>query len=191
MTDIDQVSKIKGRTWITAKSRIYAENRFRRYELMSHLLLSIYSIAIIALTIFKEFLPEGAPVDAYTIVYSVLALSASIIVFGFRFGETAALHRECYLRLQELHDSHDDAAEIERNYHSILSSYPNHSDLDYARLVLSRTFPNNRNGLKRNDGTPIMWNFGMLMRWCIHQLFFWGMPILLLSTTVFPVYWSF
>lgn len=188
MDDNTEKDNIRDRIWITAKSRIYTEKRYRQYDIMSHLVLSMLSAIVISLTLFKDILPQGAPLETYTIVYSIFILIASVVVFGFRFGETATLHRECYLQLHRLNDSKQDTAEVVRCYHDILSSYPNHSDLDYESLVLGRTFPNSK-GLKRLDGTDINWTWGMLFRWCIHQITFWVFPIVLMGASIGTIFW--
>ena len=188
MSDSSEKDNIKNRIWITSKTRIYAEKRYRKYDIMSHLVLSLLSAIVISLTLFKDLLPQGAPLETYTIVYSIFILIASIVVFGFRFGETATLHRECYLQLQRLNDSKQDADELIRCYHDILSSYPNHSDMDYECLVLGRTFPNLK-GLKRLDGTHIDWTFGMLFQWSLHQIIFWLLPVALIGASVGTIFW--
>lgn len=189
MSEIDENSRIKDRIWITAKSRIYAEKRLRKYDIISHLILVLLSVIVIALTLLKGTLPQQAPLDTYTVVYSVFILAASIVVFGFRYGETATLHRECYLRLQQLHDSREPAEEIERRYHEILSSYPNHSDHDYECLVLGRTFLS-AGGMSRPDGTPIKWTWGMACRWIVHEITFWGVPFVLFASSVGTIFWA-
>ncbi|WP_083464290.1 SLATT domain-containing protein [Phaeobacter sp. 11ANDIMAR09] len=180
--------EVKDRIWITCKSRIYAERRFRRYDVISHLALSMLSIIVIAITLLRDLLPAEVPLDAYTVVYSVFILAASIIVFGFKFGEIATLHRECYLRLQRLHDSNENASELLQQYHDILSSYPNHSDTDYESLVIGRTFPNKKN-MHSPTGTPISWSFWMLVRWAIHHLLLVILPIAVVVASIGSIFW--
>jgi len=180
-------SQIKDRIWITSKSRIYAERRFRRYDVVSHIVLALLSGIVIAITLLRDVLPPAAPLDAYTVVYSVFILAASIVVFGFKFGETATLPRECYLRLQKLHDSSLPEVELTARYHDILS-YPNHSDCDYENLVIVRTFPKSEN-MYRPDGTPISWTFLMLLRWVVHNFLFWTVPVALLISSIGTIFW--
>ena len=188
MSEDADFSKIKELIWITTKSRIYAERRFRSYDIASHIVLSLLSVVIISITLLSEELPQSAPLDAYTVVYSVFILAASIVVFGFKFGETATLHRECYLRLQRLHDSTDTHDKVLERYHCILSSYPNHSDCDYESLVISRTLLNSEI-MSRSDGTSILWSYPMLFRWAVHHLSFWLLPCVILVTSIGSIFW--
>ena len=183
MNTTDDISKIKNRIWITAKSRIYSEKRFRRYDVASHLLLVLLSLTVITITLLDASHSSQEQIDTYTIIFSVFILVASIVVFGFRFGETAALHRECYLRLQQLYDSREKADEVERCYHEILAAYPNHTDFDYDCLVLGRTFGQD-GGMSKPDGSSVSWTWGMLFRWAIHHLVFWSIPAFFLAISV-------
>jgi len=188
MNDETNSSQIKDRIWLTTKARIYSERRFRRYDVVSHIVLVLLSVIVIAITLLRDELPEAAPLDAYTVVYSVFILAASIVIFGFKFGETATLHRECYLRLQQLHDSTDACDVLVARYHDILSSYPNHSDLDYESLVIIRSFPKSQ-GIYRSDGTAISWTVWMLIRWSSHHLLFWALPSALLVVSIGTIFW--
>ena len=188
MNDETNISQIRDRIWLTTKSRIYAERRYRRYDIVSHIVLALLSVIVIAITLLRDELPQAAPLDAYTVVYSVFILAASIVVFGFKFGEIATLHRECYLRLQQLHDSTDEDDALVGSYHDILSSYPNHSDCDYESLVISRTFPKS-GSMSRPDGTAISWTAVMLIRWLAYQIVFWTLTIALLVASVGTIFW--
>ena len=188
MNDETNSSQIRDRIWLTTKSRIYAERRHRRYDVVSHIVLALLSVIVIAITLLRDELPQAAPLDAYTVVYSVFILAASIVVFGFKFGETATLHRQCYLRLQQLHDSTDPDDLLVLRYHDILSSYPNHSDCDYESLVIGRTFPKSE-GMSQPDGTAISWSVGMLIRWLAHQVMFWALPSALLVASIGTIFW--
>ena len=186
-----ETNNIKARIWLTSKSRMNAEARFRKYNQITHILLCLLSVILISITVLSGSLPAQVPVDAYSVVFSVFILAFSIVVFGFNFGETSVLHRECYLSLQKLYDSRDSAEEIERNYHSILSSYPNHSNLDYERLVLSKTFPQKK-GMSDPNGVPISWDMWMLIKQCFHEIIIWGLSLglLILSVGSMFLFWG-
>jgi len=110
--------------------------------------------------------------DTYTAVLSVFVFAFSIITFGFRFGETATLHRECYLRLQKLHDEKIDAEKLTSQYHEILSAYSNHNDRDYESLVIERTLLNGRK-VWGKDGREINWTGSMLVKLVLRTTAFW------------------
>jgi len=188
LEEVTDIERIRDKIWITAKSRIQAEIRYRKYNLVTHILLCLLSIILIALTVLRGSLPLNVPIEGYTVVLSVFILAFSIVVFGFKFGETATLHRECYLCLQLLHDSREKVEELERRYHEILTAYPNHSNSDYERLVLSRTFPN-KTGMSDPNGDQIKWTLLMLLKFCIYEVVFWGTPIGLVYLSVGSMFW--
>ena len=103
-------------------------------------------------------------------------------------NKTAVLHRECYIRLQKLHDSRSDVEVIEDTYHDIVSSYPNHSDADFDRLILSRTLFHSA-GIVDPNGKPLTWNWAMLGKFLASQILFWLSPILILVVSVGSIYW--
>lgn len=176
MKKVNETETIKNRIWMTAKSRIHAEKRYRHYNIVSHIILVFLSIGVIGSTLLKGDLPPIIPLDELTILLSVFVMAATIVVFGFRFGEIATLHRECYLRLQSLLDRDETIDEFKRCYHEILGAYPNHASIDYESLVLDRTFLTKKN-LKRLDGEPIDWDRRMLAKWLLHFVFLWIVPV--------------
>lgn len=124
MTNGSSKTGIKAAIWLTCHSRMFAEKRYRSYTYISHLLLSWLALGVIAWAVVHTLQTSDALLDTYSAILSVLVFALSIIVFGFRFGETATLHRECYLRLQKLHDSESDTARLIHEYHEILGAYP-------------------------------------------------------------------
>lgn len=166
-------NETKTAIWLTAKSRMHAEQRLRRYDRVSHILLSWLSLCVIASAVVRGSIPSTATLDIFTAVVSVFVFAFSVVVFGFRFGETAVLHRECYLRLQKLHDGDcTDQTELNRQYHEVLGGYENHSDWDYESLVLARTCFGDRKIWGRN-GEEISWTMWMLIKHSLLTLAFW------------------
>ena len=158
------------------------------YDNVAHIILCVFSIVLIGIAVFSKNLPDSVPIDAYTIWFSVWVIVFSVVVFGFGFGKTAVLHRECYIRLQKLHDSRSDVEVIEDTYHDIVSSYPNHSDADFDRLILSRTLFHSA-GIVDPNGKPLTWNWAMLGKFLASQILFWLSPILILVVSVGSIYW--
>ena len=179
----DRIKKFRDRVWFTSKSRIAAEKRLRHYDVASHLSLSMLSTIVVGISVFSENIPQQIPVDNYTIVLSVLAVVFSVIVFGFRFGETAALHRECYLRLDRLRDQELSYSELVQEYHEILSAYPNHSKLDYERVVLDNRFFNNKK-LTDTSGGDVNWTWAMVACFGSSQIILWAVPASILLGSV-------
>lgn len=166
-------SEAKNAIWLTSRSRMNSEKRFRRYEVTSHLLLSWLSLSVIAWAVVRGSVPSTAALDIYTAILSVVVFAFSVIIFGFKFGEIAGQHRECYLRLQKLHDGQvKDEEELFRQYHEVLGAYGNHSEWDFEALVLSRTLYSNREVWGR-DGKKITWSWSMLAKHALVTTVFW------------------
>ena len=188
MNDSHDKEIIKNRIWLTSKIRMQAEKRYAMYDNVAHLILCVFSVTLLGLTVFSKEFSETVPVDAYAIWFSVWVIVFSVVVFGFSFGRTSILHRECYLRLQNLYDSRADVNEIERTYHDIISSYPNHSDADFDRLILNRTLFHSAE-LTDPRGNPLTWNWFILSKFLASQLLFWLSPLFILVVSVGSIFW--
>lgn len=188
MENSNALAEIRNRIWITSKSRITAEKRLKHYDVVAHITLSISSVIVVGISIFSDSLPINIPTDKYTIVLSVLVLVFSIIIFGFRFGQGATLHRECYLRLDRLRDRQSSAKELQQEYHEILSAYPNHSSLDYEKLILDRTLFN-KVGMTDSLGKPLKWTFPMLLKYLFSFIVLWSIPFLIVIGSVGSLFW--
>jgi hypothetical protein len=171
--------------WVTCHSRMIAEKRYRLYDNISHLLLSWLSLSVIAWVVIRGSQSPSAALDTYTAVLSVFVFAISIIVFGFRFGETATLHRECYLRLQKLYDSEPDAELLTGKYHEILGAYSNHADKDFEALVIEKTLLHHRK-MWGKDGEQINWTSSMLVKFVLRATTFWLLTIILFLLGLMP-----
>lgn len=182
------MSSLKDKIWITAKSRMLAERRYKTYEISSHLFLSYMSLLLIISTIFSTDL-KGAVYhfDQITICISLAIFAASLISYGFRFGETAAQFRECYLRLQQLEHQALDDAEIAERYFEILGSCPNHSTADYGRFVVEMTFYKKKPIQSGPD--KISWTWMMLLTFVLRTSFFYIFTIGIPAISTFLLVW--
>ncbi|MGA7673961.1 MAG: SLATT domain-containing protein [Rhizomicrobium sp.] len=172
------VEAIKTTIWFTSHCRIFAEKRYRKYNNISHLSLSWLSLAAITCAVTRCQLQTSTFVDTYTAVLSTFVFAFSIIVFGFRFGETAVLFRECYLRLQKLHDSNLDPEAMTSAYHEILGAYGNHDDWDYESLVIRKTYLE-KEELHHKDGSKVIWTRPMLAKHFLLSGAFWAVVVVL------------
>lgn len=172
--------------WLTLKSRMHAENRYKSYSLVSHLLLSYYALIMIFISIFSNNLPPYLPLTQINIALSTAILSASLIIYGFKFGETAQLHRECYLRLQRLLALVDDEKILVEKYHEIISGYPNHSTNDYDDLVIDRTLT--KKGTLGNSKGPVRWTGWMLFKKIVRWVTFWAWALSLAISPAFLIW---
>ncbi len=183
----DNKESLRTAIWLTSKSRIHAEMRYRRYDLVAHLLLSWLSLSVIAWSVVRGSITVTAPLDTYAAILSVFVFAFSVIIFGFSFGETAAQHRECYLKLQKLQDSKLDDDEINRQYHEILGGYGNHNSWDYDTLILDRTLYRRHDMWDRN-GQKIAWTWPMLAKHLTFFLAYW-ITVLLVFLYGFYLYY--
>ncbi|MEO0666714.1 MAG: SLATT domain-containing protein [Pseudomonadota bacterium] len=176
----EKIDEIRNAIWLTSRGRMHAEKRFRKYDRVAHLMLSWLSLSVIAWAVVRGSITSTAHLDIYTAILSVFVFAFSVGIFGFRFGETAALHRECYLRLQKLYDSEFEGNELKRQYYEILGGYGNHSDWDYESLILDRTLIGGRKVWGR-DGEEITWTGSILVKHFLLSCAFWLCTIAIFS----------
>lgn len=182
------MSSLKDKIWITAKTRMVAEKRYKIYEISSHLFLSYMSLLMILSTIFSaELRGTVHHFDQITLCISLSIFAASLISYGFRFGETAAQFRECYLRLQELEHQALSEAETAKRYFEILGSCPNHSTADYGRFVVEMTFLTNKS-IKSGPDT-ISWTGVMLITTMLRVVLFHILVIGIPLASTFLIVW--
>jgi hypothetical protein len=139
-----------GNVWLTSKARMEAEGRFRRYDTYSHLLLAWYSLCLLFLAIFESSLHPNFVFlknNELLIFLSVFILVISIFAMSQKYGEVAMKFRDCYLELDDILKTKN-PQEIKFLYPSILKKYPNHSSLDYRKVLFQRI---TLNGQKLKD----------------------------------------
>jgi hypothetical protein len=133
----DEFQNVKNRIWITERCHMKAEKRSRFLDLYFHIVLASFALASIGISVLNNTSIGPLKEDMLTFT-SITTLCLSLLIFGFKFGETAANHRSCYLALQKLRATkHDDHLSLERDYIEILGHYPNHTHGDYMRLAVS------------------------------------------------------
>jgi conflict system pore-forming effector with SLATT domain len=170
--------------WWTSKVRMHAEKRFHRYSVASHLLLAYYALVIVLTSIFGQVLVHRVPnFLELNIAFSVVLFASSLIVYGFKFSETAQNHRDCYLRIQRLLSQGLGNKELQEKYHEILAGYPNHSSQDYDDFIIERTFVH-RDELTNSSG-PKRYNLRILFRKFCRLAAFWGTVGALLLAPVY------
>ncbi len=126
-----------GNIWITSRTRMQSHARYKRYDLLSHIVLTAYSVLLLGFSVFSHHLTGGriGPyISEISIVLSLSVLCASLVIWGLKFGKTADEHRECYLALQRLYEDVD-ARQDASTYHQILDRFPNQSDFDYESML--------------------------------------------------------
>lgn len=179
----------KDRIWFSAKSHMVSEERYRRYDVVSHLVISILSGALVCLAVIPESSRERIPLfDVVSVVTSIFVFGCSLIIYGFRFSDEAAKHRECYLSLQRLADNCENG-DISSEYHDILAKFPNHSSEDCDRLIIERTFFKNES--LESEGRIVAWTLAMLIGFLFRQTLFWmlcaGFPVFLIGFLAYSI----
>ncbi len=134
------IEKVHNKIWITERSHINAEKRSRFLELYFHIVLAMFALASIGISILSGDSIGGLKEDTLSFA-AITTLCLSLLIFGFKFGESAAKHRSCYLALQKLRaTNHEDSSKLEIEYIEVLGHYPNHTSGDYMRLAVSNIF---------------------------------------------------
>lgn len=137
MTEQDKLKQLYDRIWTTERCHMNAEKRSRFLELYFHIVLALFALSSICISVVGD--NQNVRFNDSIISFaSITTLCLSLLIFGFKFGETAANHRSCYLALQKLRARSDKASqEQELAYTEILGHYPNHTTGDYMRLAVS------------------------------------------------------
>ena len=126
-----------------------AETRLNRYSTLAHLLTTYYSLLLIVFTVVNE-----NPDQYFTkisLCLSIAILCLSLVMHGFKFGERALMHRQCYLSLNDILSSSSTNEEKISKYTSIIDGYPNHSHIDYVSLIVLNKFSSIKK-LKNSEG---------------------------------------
>lgn len=157
-SDLDQ---LLNRIYTTELCHIRAEKRNRWNEVFFHLSLAAYSACSISISfISKKYaaLPTGEALTAT----SILTFAISLIVYGFKFGETAAKHRDCYLGLQRLRGRKwTSVQKLSDEYINLLAYFPNHNSIDFLNSVVTRPFSRTQD--KENSiGNKFTLSFGQV-----------------------------
>lgn len=137
MTQPEQIDEIQNRMWITERCHMKAEKRSRFLELYFHIVLALFALASIGISIVGD-VSHARLNESILSFTSITTLCLSLLIFGFKFGETAAKHRSCYLSLQKLRATTQlDEETLNTKYVDILGHHPNHTSGDYMRLAIS------------------------------------------------------
>lgn len=133
----DELGRIENRIWITERCHMKAEKRSRFLELYFHIVLASFALASIGISVLNHNNIDAFKESILSFT-SITTLCISLLIFGFKFGETAAKHRSCYLDLQKLRATeYHDHFEKEKAFIELLGYYPNHTYGDYMRLAVS------------------------------------------------------
>ncbi len=130
-----------GSIWITSRVRMGVHGKFIRWDRISHILLTAYSVALLGFSIFEPHLQStkfGPYSFEISILLSLSILCTSLVVWGLGLNNKARDHRDCYLALQKLYTETISNDEKISKYQEILERHPNHSELDYERFLFRK-----------------------------------------------------
>lgn len=132
--------KLSDRIWLTKKCRMESENRLNRYDTISKLLITYYSLFIIILSL-SDIINCSENFNFSIISYSILILILSLIVSSMRFKERALSYKQCYIKLNELlheatqiEEKSQNEEDVFKKYNEILNLTENHSEIDYYKV---------------------------------------------------------
>lgn len=137
-----------------------AHSRYLGYDLLSHVVLTSYSVILLAFSVFSDHLLNtkiGPYLTEVSIVLSLSVLCASLVIWGLKFGKTADQHRDCYLALQRLYEDQE-KREDNSAYHKILAQHPNHSNFDYEAMLYRNVWAQGKAVKDRSGAINFGWS---------------------------------
>ena len=129
------------------------EARLRKTALLYHILLSWYSLCLIALSVMdisRKFEIENS--NLISACVSVAIFGLSLFIYGERYNQRADEFKSCYLKLKELYEGSNNVPHKMRRYAEILQHYDNQSDGDYDEMLFDAYF---RDQNLRNADGPV------------------------------------
>lgn len=182
---------IKDRIWITSRVRMISEKKCKNNQNISYLSITYYSIFIILITVFSDhYIGTYSALDQINLSATVVVLVASLVAAGFRFESAAAVFRDCYLKLQALHDDHQ-ISEEDRNkeYRRLMLEYPNHSSSDYYDFLVTHNLLEWKT--LKQSGQPVLCSPYMVATFVLRKLFFYSFVATLLLAPIAFLAWPF
>ena len=127
--------------WLTCKTRMHAEKRYKKYSFFAHLIFSYYALSLIVTSLFSKHLSENIEYFyEINIALSISLFAASLVIYGFGYEQLSSKHRECYLLLHTLLNDDQSNKSKKDEYHKILNGFPNQETKDYEDLIVERVW---------------------------------------------------
>jgi hypothetical protein len=167
-----------------------AERKALRNQNISYLAITYYSVFSVILSIFGSFYSVPYPeLDKLNLASSVVVLVASLVAAGFRMEARAASYRECYLKLQKLHDEDLQDQDKKLRYRDILVDFPNHSNHDYTDLLVNHIVLEGKE--LTNRGEPLNWTWFQFFSFFGRRILYWSVISALFLVPVAFLIWPF
>ena len=139
MTNKDRTERI----FLTAKTRMIAEERARSLNAFLNGLTAWYAFCLIAASVanLAGALSHGI-IEFSSTLLSIAVFGVSLFLLGGRISQRAEDHRRCYLALKSIYHSSSSDAEKMAAYDSELEKYPNHKPIDYDLMIAAASSRN-------------------------------------------------
>lgn len=133
---------LSDKIWITRKVRIYTEGRLQRYNGYSQLLMTLYSLALVSLSLWN-LQNNDAKLNLHATFASIVLLIISVHATSQKYAERSIAMRNFYVKLDELYSKVKRAEtskdiemlqNLEAEYTGLLINIENHSEYDYLSL---------------------------------------------------------
>ena len=124
------------RIFLTAKTRMVAEERASDLNSLLNALTAWYAFALIAVSIanLTGTLRHGI-IEFSATLLSIALFGISLFQLGGRISQRAESFRKCYLALKGIYNSSDSEEEKMAAYERELEKYPNHKPIDYDLMI--------------------------------------------------------
>lgn len=182
---ISPVDALNNTIWVTSRVRMISERKAIINQNISYFAITYYSVFSIIISIFENYYKYPYPaLSQINLSSSVVVLVASLVAAGFRLESRAALFRDCYLKLQKLHDEELDFSTKNAKYRDILFDFPNHSQSDYKDLLINHILIEKKELI--SGSRKISWTPYILISFIFRRIFYYGLTsILFLAPLIF------
>ncbi|MEJ8305012.1 SLATT domain-containing protein, partial [Saccharibacillus sacchari] len=148
LTLLQQLESLSNKIWITRKSRIRAEDRLRKNDFLTQILVNYYTLIVVGLSIWTLYDNSHAQlISVLLIIASVLLFGLSIFLTSRDFRGRSLAFKDCYIKLDELYNetellkaisvnlSPQKINELQKKYNDIIYSVENHTSVDYFGVL--------------------------------------------------------
>lgn len=131
------------RIYLTAKTRMIAEERARSLNAFLNGLTAWYAFCLIAISVANlgGGLRHGM-IEFSSTLLSIAVFGVSLFLLGGRISQRAEDHRRCYLGLKGIYHSSASEEEKMAAYDNELERYPNHKPIDYDLMIAAASSRN-------------------------------------------------
>ncbi|HCK66188.1 MAG TPA: hypothetical protein DHW49_07965 [Anaerolineae bacterium] len=125
---------LSDKIWITRKTRIFTEERLLGYSNLSQILMTLYSLALVSLSIWN-LQNNDAKLNLVSAFASIVVLVLSVHITSQKYAERSIAMRNCYIKLDELYskvkraeksENYEMLQNLEAEYTALLINIENH-----------------------------------------------------------------